>query len=141
MNPKSGKKITPAKPAKVKEPVAADEADPGKVAKIKAEQAQTKKGKYGSQTVDPGESDGASKKQSSGGPAQAEEEPTSFIEVEIVDEDGQPVSGENFELKLPDGKKVSGSTDAEGAARVDSIPPGNCELTFPNMDQSVWESA
>lgn len=64
---------------------------------------------------------------------------TSWIEIELVDEADQPVAGERYELKLPDGKIRRGTLDANGLARVEGIPPGQCEVCFPNLDAAAWE--
>lgn len=63
-----------------------------------------------------------------------------FIEIELVDEEGNPVAGEDYEVKLPDGSVVDGSLDANGVARVSGIDPGTCQITFPNLDTSAWKS-
>jgi len=65
---------------------------------------------------------------------------THFIEVNLVDEDGKPVPGEAYKVTLPDGTTVAdGTLDEKGHARVDNIDPGNCTVTFPNIDQDAWE--
>ncbi|MFN7929750.1 MAG: type VI secretion system tip protein TssI/VgrG [Blastocatellia bacterium] len=66
-------------------------------------------------------------------------EKTHFIEIEFVDEAGQPVAGEAYEVKLPDGSIASGTTDEKGKAKITNIDAGNCEITFPNLDQEAWE--
>jgi type VI secretion system secreted protein VgrG len=63
----------------------------------------------------------------------------SWIEIKLVDEDGNPVPGERYRITLPDGKTLAqGVTDEKGEARVDGIDPGNCKITFPNLDADVW---
>jgi type VI secretion system secreted protein VgrG len=63
---------------------------------------------------------------------------TSWIEIALVDQDGQPVSGEQYQITLPDGSTMSGTTDGDGMARVDGIDPGTCQITFPNIDKNYW---
>ncbi|MBS3919724.1 MAG: type VI secretion system tip protein VgrG [Deltaproteobacteria bacterium] len=71
-----------------------------------------------------------------------EEEKKSWIEIELVDEDDNPVSGEKYKVTLPDGKTVAeGTLDENGFARVDGIDPGNCKITFPSLDKDAWEKA
>jgi hypothetical protein len=65
--------------------------------------------------------------------------PLVWIEIELVDEDDQPVSGESYRIELADGKTEEGSLDEKGFARVDGIPKGNCKVTFPNLDKEAWE--
>jgi len=72
----------------------------------------------------------------------ADEEKKSWIEIELVDEDDNPIPGERYKVTLPDGKTVAeGTLDENGFARVDGIDPGNCKITFPNLDKDAWEKA
>ncbi len=67
----------------------------------------------------------------------------SWIELQLVYEsNGLPVAGMAYEVTLPDGQTVaSGSTDDQGVARVDSIDPGSCQISFPSLDKEAWEDA
>lgn len=65
----------------------------------------------------------------------------SWIEIELVDEEGAPVPGEKYEITLPDGSVKTGTLGAIGFARVERIDPGNCKVTFPNLDKDAWEPA
>jgi type VI secretion system secreted protein VgrG len=63
-----------------------------------------------------------------------------WIEIELVDEDGNPVPGEPYRITLPDGTTVAdGTLNEKGWARVDNIDPGTCQVTFPNLDKDAWE--
>jgi len=126
MNPKSGKAGSPVSPAAPTAAEEADKADPGEVAKTKAEQIQQAKGKYGSQKVKPFKSD---------------EEKKSWIEIEMVDEEDNPVPGERYEITVPDGSVASGTLDSKGFARIDGIDPGTCQITFSELDKEAWEFA
>jgi type VI secretion system secreted protein VgrG len=64
---------------------------------------------------------------------------TSFIDIELVDEEDKPVAGERWEIKTPDGKIKRGVTDSNGRAHVGGIPPGMCEIRFPRLDAEAWE--
>jgi hypothetical protein len=64
--------------------------------------------------------------------------PASFIEVQLVGEDGAPVPNETYAITLPGGKVVSGALDGEGRVRVAPIPPGECKVAFPKLDQDAW---
>jgi hypothetical protein len=64
-----------------------------------------------------------------------------FIEIELVDEEGNPVAGESFEITLPDGTVVDGTLDDNGRARADGFDPGSCQITFPDLDKDAWKSA
>jgi len=64
----------------------------------------------------------------------------SWIEIELVDEEGNPVPGEPYKITLPDGRTIaSGTLDDKGFARVDGIDPGTCKVTFPRLDKDAWE--
>ncbi len=71
-----------------------------------------------------------------------EKEKKSWIEIELVDEENNPVPGEKYKVILPDGKTVAeGTLDEKGFARVEGIDPGSCKITFPNLDKDAWEKA
>jgi type VI secretion system secreted protein VgrG len=127
----AGSLVPPMKPKPVDE---ADKADPGEMDKIKQQQIQEGKGKYGlvSPTPHKPRTPGQSGQQGA-------EEKTHWIEIKLVDEDGKPVPGEEYKVTLPDGSTVaSGTLDEKGRARVEGIDPGSCKVTFPNLDTSAW---
>jgi hypothetical protein len=134
MKTKSGKLVNVVAPTKPVEAFEADDANPGKVAEVKAKQVETKTGKYGS-TVAP-----AHKPLEDQTPEEQEEN-TSWIEIELLDEEDAPVSGERYEIELPDGTFAKGTLDGDGFARVDGIKPGACKVSFPSLDKEAWESA
>ncbi len=128
-SPKSGTACTIVAPIAPKAPHEADKADPGEVAKVKAEQAKSKKGRYGEQTVAPFK------------PAEAateeEQKELSWVEISLEDEDGLPVAGEPYKVVLPDKSVAVGTTDDKGHVRIEGFDPGQCEISFPNLDQSA----
>jgi len=69
-------------------------------------------------------------------PAAAE---THWIEIEAVDEDGNPVPNEMYVIELPDGTQRTGVTDGDGKARVSGIDPGTAKVSFPNLDKGSYE--
>ena len=70
------------------------------------------------------------------------EKKKSWIEIELVDEEDNPVPGEKYRITLPDGKTLAeGRLDDKGFARVDGIDPGTCKITFPDLDKEAWEKA
>jgi type VI secretion system secreted protein VgrG len=123
---KSGKAGSIVAPAKPEEAMEADVADPGKVEQIKSEQRKKKQGKYGKQEEKPHKKD---------------EEKPSWVEIELADDDGNPVPGEKYKVTLPDGSVKTGTLDQNGFARVEGVDPGNCKVTFPNLDKDIWEKA
>ncbi len=65
----------------------------------------------------------------------------SWIELELKDEQGNPVPGERYRVTLPDGSTLAeGTTDENGLARVSNIDPGNCKITFPRLDKDAWKA-
>jgi type VI secretion system secreted protein VgrG len=66
---------------------------------------------------------------------------THWVEIMLVDDAGQPVAGEAYEIKLPDGSIASGTTDEKGMARVENIDPGSVDISFPELDKDAWEPA
>lgn len=70
----------------------------------------------------------------------ANKKKTSWIEIELKDDDGKPVPGERYRVTLPDGKTLAeGTTDENGYAKVSNIDPGSCKVTFPRLDKSSWK--
>jgi type VI secretion system secreted protein VgrG len=72
-------------------------------------------------------------------PAKEDPKKKSWIKLKLVDEEGKPVPGEAYEIKTSDGKYRTGSLNNKGEAHVKGIEPGNCEVTFPNLDKDAWE--
>lgn len=70
-------------------------------------------------------------------PKQIEE--TDFLEFDLVDESDTGVPIESWELKLADGKTRTGITDDDGHTRLESIVPGEVELTFTDLDGGSWK--
>lgn len=62
-----------------------------------------------------------------------------WVEIALVDQDGNPVPGENYAITVPGGSVVTGSLNEKGRARVNGIDPGTCKITFPDLDQHAWE--
>jgi hypothetical protein len=129
MNPKSGKAGSAVKPTDPKEAQPADQADPGEVEKIKAEQLKTKSGKYGSVSSEPHKEPETK---------EDKEKKKSWIEIKLVDVDGEPVPGEPYAVTLPDNTVAEGTLDQNGFARVEGFEPGSCKVTFPKRDKACW---
>ena len=129
--PGTGSPPNPVAPADPTAPEEADKADPGEMTKVKAKQMEQKKGKYGAVTPP------AHK------PPETEEEKKkkhTFVAIELLDVDGQPIPGEPYKIELPDGSVTQGTLDEKGFAQVDGIDPGNCKVTFPRLDHRAWKS-
>lgn len=127
MNPKSGKAANadaPEAPAESEEAVVADPGEQGKIEAAKKEKDQAKS---------ESSKEEQSKKKSS---EEEEEEEPHWIGILLKDEDGNPMPLEKYQVKLPDGKVVTGRLDKDGKARIDGIPKGGqCEVTFPRIHE------
>ncbi len=134
MQAKSGKAVTAVEPTEPDEAFEADVADPGKIAEIKAEQIEKKEGKYGSTELPP-------HKPADEDEELEDEEKNSWIEIELLDEEGNPVPGEKYEIELPEATLAKGTLDKDGFARVEGIEPGTCKVAFPKLDKDAWEKA
>ena len=64
-----------------------------------------------------------------------------WVEIQLLDTGGKPVTGVAFEIKLADGTLKSGKTDELGGARFEQIVPGQCEVKFPELDGGDWKPA
>jgi hypothetical protein len=63
-----------------------------------------------------------------------------YVEIELLGEDDRPVPGEEYRITLPDGRVVTGQLNVLGKAYVPDIPDlGNCQITFPALDNEAWE--
>ncbi|MGH8444437.1 MAG: carboxypeptidase-like regulatory domain-containing protein, partial [Solimonas sp.] len=87
-------------------------------------------------TVDPRQADDAPRHDPK---AEENKDKTHYVEVELVDEAGQPVAGEAVRVTLPDGETVSqGTTDEKGLFKITNIDPGSVQISFPDLDDQAW---
>jgi type VI secretion system secreted protein VgrG len=63
------------------------------------------------------------------------QEQQGFVELQLVDEDGNPVANAKYELHVPNGEVKKGSLDGSGKARVENVPPGACRVVFPDFGE------
>jgi len=129
MRAKSGKIIEGVRAISPEPVLPADEADPSKTAKAKAKQIQQQKGKYGETKTPPF-------KPCTNNDAKDDtpEEPTSFVGIALVDENGKPVIGQKYTVELPDGSMSKGTLDADGTAKVEGFKEGICKIHFPDIE-------
>jgi hypothetical protein len=67
---------------------------------------------------------------------------THGVMIELIDADGNPVPGEPFRIKLPDGEVVTSTLDDEGKAHITGIEQaGTCKVCFYERDAGVWAPA
>jgi hypothetical protein len=140
---KSGKASQLVNPAAPREAKEADVADPGDVEKVKAEQLQSKSGKYGQTPLKARKAGNAAGDSDSDSNAAREEKKkkTSWIAIQLLDEESNPVSGMRYEITLPDETIEQGTLGPDGTAQIDGIDPGSCKITFPDLDKAAWEEA
>jgi len=117
-----------AGPALVDDPAPADSSQPGKDTR------------YGGQALQP--QPPAPPPEVPGHEWPGEEPPKkkepSFIDILLTDEEGNPVPGERYRVTDSDNKVHEGGLDANGKAHV-IVPEGECEVTFPNLDDEAWD--
>jgi hypothetical protein len=63
-----------------------------------------------------------------------------WIEIRLVDTDDIPISGERYQIRLPDGSLMPGVLNGEGTVRFDSIVAGQAVVSFPDLDAREWEA-
>jgi hypothetical protein len=61
-----------------------------------------------------------------------------WIEIELLNTDGKPVAGVEYEIEFPDGSVQKGTLDSNGKARYDQIKPGQCQVRFPGLHAKEW---
>jgi hypothetical protein len=67
---------------------------------------------------------------------------THSVMIELIDAEGNPVPGEPFRIKLPDGSIRTLTLDEQGKAHVTGIEQaGTCEVCFYKRDASIWAPA
>jgi phage baseplate assembly protein gpV len=86
----------------------------------------------------PGGGNGGNGTDPGGGNTPVEERPPldlHAIEITVVNALDQPAVGVYYELRTPDGRTRTGTTDSAGLIKLDDIEqPGDCQLVFPDID-------
>jgi hypothetical protein len=67
--------------------------------------------------------------------------PKSWVEINLKDSRGDPVAGERYRIKLPDGSVQEGTLDGFGHAEYYEILRGSCEVSFPDLEDEEWAKA
>jgi hypothetical protein len=62
-----------------------------------------------------------------------------WVEFQLLDQDGEPVAGARYRLKITDGSVREGSLNELGRVRVNGIDPGTCQISFPQYDGREWK--
>lgn len=61
-------------------------------------------------------------------------EPNDWIELELLDEEGEPVAGAEYIVLLSNGSEIKGKMDENGYAKVNNVIGGSCRVTFPEYE-------
>ena len=62
-----------------------------------------------------------------------------WIEVKLLDAEGNPVRAKTCVITLPGGAVERRALDGNGTLRVDGVEPGTCMVSFPELDGNAWE--
>jgi type VI secretion system secreted protein VgrG len=69
-----------------------------------------------------------------------QEEKKDWIEIILVDMDGKPVPNARYKITPPGGgTPQEGRLNEHGQAGYYQIEPGECKITFPDLDKDAWE--
>ncbi len=95
-----------------------------------------------SEVIEPGDLEAGAATASGSGEAEVTptEGDTSWISLELSDDQGNPIPQELYQVTLSDGTIVRGRLDKEGKAEVKGISDGDAKITFPRLDQGNWSS-
>jgi hypothetical protein len=74
-------------------------------------------------------------------PAPAPAQSKDWVELELMDEEGNPVPKARYKLCLPDGTERDGVLGDDGRQREEGINPGVVKITFPDFDAAEWDAA
>ena len=72
-------------------------------------------------------------------PPEKAKEKKAWIEIILVDNEGKPMPGVKYRITPPSGQPVEGRLNEHGQAGLYQIDPGNCKITFPDLDKDAWE--
>ena len=62
-----------------------------------------------------------------------------WIEISLVDVEGNPVPNRKYKVLAPDGQVITGKLDANGFAHIDGIEEGTCAICFTEFDKEAWD--
>jgi len=68
-----------------------------------------------------------------------DDEEEDWIEIELVDEDGNPISAVKYKIIYPDGTIKEGTLDANGTAHEELTSTGPIDINFPDLSYGSWE--
>jgi hypothetical protein len=62
-----------------------------------------------------------------------------WIEISLVDVEGNPVPNKRYRVVAPGGQVITGNLDANGFAHIDGIQEGTCAICFTEYDEEAWD--
>ncbi|RJS19215.1 type VI secretion system tip protein VgrG [Corallococcus sp. H22C18031201] len=62
------------------------------------------------------------------------------MSVQVKSQDGKSLANVKYEMELPDGTVRKGTLDGSGKAELKDVPPGNCRMSFPDLDAGISKS-
>ena len=71
--------------------------------------------------------------------AEETKEKKAWIEIILVDAEGKPMPNVRYRITPPSGAPKEGTLNEHGQAGVYQIEPGNCKITFPDLDADAWD--
>lgn len=130
MTPKDGTACTVIAPVDAADAVEADNAEAGELSSVAARGPERAAQDYKAANTKPFKA-----------PETEEEkkEKVAWIEVELLDSQGNPVPGEAYRIETPEGTVAEGTLDDKGFVRLDGIKPGTCKVSFPGYDGRSWK--
>jgi type VI secretion system secreted protein VgrG len=133
----AGSAVSPLSPT---DPAEADDATPGELGSTSAHPGTLATAAAANVAAIMGNKSAASNAPTHNPNSPENQDKKHWIEIQLFDEDNNPVPGEAYKITLPDGTTIAdGTLDDKGFARVDNIDPGTCQVTFPNLDKDSWE--
>ncbi|MBI1926578.1 hypothetical protein HYR99_20335 [Candidatus Poribacteria bacterium] len=58
-----------------------------------------------------------------------------WIEIELKDEEDNPIANEEYILYLSNREVRQGKLDGNGYKKEEKLPPGYCSVKFPNLSE------
>ncbi|CAN5356359.1 hypothetical protein BH10ACI1_BH10ACI1_29890 [soil metagenome] len=71
--------------------------------------------------------------------AEKQKEKKAWIEIILVDMVGKPIPNVRYRITPPSGSPKEGRLNEHGQAGYYQIEPGNCKITFPDLDKDAWD--
>lgn len=63
-----------------------------------------------------------------------------WVDIKLVDEEGEPIAGARFEVHRPDGTVLgSGRLGRDGCGGFENIEQLDYTVCFPDLDRDAWE--